>query len=250
MPENTGVDPKVMDKVRKLLALGEEGRGATEAERDLAMERAQHLMMKFNLDLAAIETAGEGGVKGDVDQEKGLNTTRRSEWEGRLLTCIAHYNLCRTYFIPSGQGGRKTKSWFVVGRKHNVEFVRELHQFVVDQLKTQCRTALRDARYNNPEAVRNPNSFRRAFFEGADRAVGARLAQQQRSRMVDTGSKGQELVRSESADIEQFLQSLFGGNLKRTPPRRGSRNVHGQAAGAEAGRNADLFPGRKLGGGS
>lgn len=245
----SGVDPNIMAKVRKLFALGAEGSGGTEAERNLAMERAQKLMLKYNLDLEAIETQGEGSVKGDVAQnQSGLQTNRRSDWEGRLLNTIAHYNLCRVYYVASGRGNTKRKVWFVVGRNHNIAFVQELHQFVVDQLKAECRMALSKARGTG--ATRNPNSFRRSFYEGAELSIGSRLADQQRARMVESGSKGQELVRSETADIDSFLHDLFGDNMAAARQRRGSKNVAGQMAGRDAGRRTDLFPGRKLGSGS
>lgn len=243
MPAKPTVDPKILDKIRKLKAKAENT--DFEGEGQVFMEKVQELMLKHNLDLAAIETSGEGSVKGDVQQGGGLETNRRSEWEGRLLSTISYYNLCKAYAITSRE--TKTKTWYVVGRPHNVEFVQELHEFVVEQLKRACKLALHEAR--GTEGVRNPNSFRRSFFEGAELAVGARLAEQQRARMRHAGPTSQELVRSETADIEKFLDALFGGNMKTMRP-RGSRNWAGRNAGATAGRNTDLFPGRKLGDGS
>lgn len=51
------VDPKIVGRIHKLMALARNG-AATEAEAELALEHAQRMMQEYNLSIAEIEASG------------------------------------------------------------------------------------------------------------------------------------------------------------------------------------------------
>jgi len=119
----------VVSKVKKILARAE--RGSTEHERDTAMRLAQEFMFKHNLDMADIELASD---------DPGREFTREREdlehWSGTLLFRIAKVFFCTVYYWPS-QGG-KTRPHFIVGRRDNVQVVKELHSYIAQQIEGEA----------------------------------------------------------------------------------------------------------------
>ena len=83
-----------MRKVQKLLALGKEGRGATEEEANTAMAQAQKIMAKFNFDMATIE-AQQGIDKPSVERLKEeLTEQAYFKWQRQLGKYVAEANFC------------------------------------------------------------------------------------------------------------------------------------------------------------
>jgi hypothetical protein len=117
-----------INKVKKLLDLAAENSGGTEAERDLAMQRAQEIMLKHGLEMSMIA---------DADQDDRQITEERFEvmeedWRRLLLDQIARGAFARTYFFA---GSKRT---VIVGRPEQVAFVKELYSFLVPQLEASA----------------------------------------------------------------------------------------------------------------
>jgi len=115
-----------VQKVRKLLDLANEQSGGTEAERDLAMQRAQEIMLKHGLEMAAIDAAGQDHSR-DVSEER--YDIMEEDWQRRLLDEIARGSFARTYYY---QGSKRT---VIVGRPEQVAFVKTLYQWLLPQLE-------------------------------------------------------------------------------------------------------------------
>lgn len=133
----TAVDPKVIEKIRKLLALGGEQSGATEAERDLALQRAQEVMLRHDLALSDVEVKDPDRK---VTREKFGVIDQADRWEGELLSLIASASFCGC-LVGSWYGGAR---YSLVGRPEHVAYVRELHKALVPQLKFEVAQALKD----------------------------------------------------------------------------------------------------------
>lgn len=123
------MNDSIVQKVRKILARAE--RGSTEHERDTAMNLAQEFMFKHNLSMADIEIASD---------DPGREFTRESDdlehWSGTLLYRIARVFFCTVYYNPTLGG--KTARHVIVGRRDNVQVVRELHAYIAQQIEGEC----------------------------------------------------------------------------------------------------------------
>jgi hypothetical protein len=119
---------KVMDRVRKLLALAAEQSNDSEHERNLAMQHAQELMLKHGLEMSMIE--------GTTDEERKVTEERfevlEEDWRRSLLDSIARGSFARTYYYT---GSNRT---VIVGRPEQVAFVKELYHFLVPQLEASA----------------------------------------------------------------------------------------------------------------
>jgi len=121
----------IVTKIRAILARAEEGRGATEEERDTAMKMAEKLLFKHNLSMEDISIA---------DDDPGREFTRERDdlepWSGTLLFRIAKVFFCDVYYWPTHSGS--TRPHFIVGRRDNVQVVRELHAYIAQQIAGEC----------------------------------------------------------------------------------------------------------------
>jgi hypothetical protein len=134
------MDDQIADKLRKLLALADERGGGTEAEREVALAKAQELAFRHNLDLLAL-----GDTLSDPDRQftRDSQTLSVSEyWQTQLLTVLGAYNFVRVYMRPSGRRGARSRQVFMVGRSENIAMVRTLHAHLVTQLTGDLASAV------------------------------------------------------------------------------------------------------------
>lgn len=136
----------VIRKIQKLLALGK--RGGTEAEASTAMDMAQELLAKYNLDMAIIDKAVvEGGTVAAPEKREKTKIDRSAmyKWQQSLCRRIAEANYC-WYWVqevrePVGkpkdgyQKFRMVKRHLILGREANVAAVTFMYEYLVETLE-------------------------------------------------------------------------------------------------------------------
>jgi hypothetical protein len=225
----------IIEKIQKLLALADESRGGTEAERELATKRAHELMLKHNIDSFSVsDQSAPGGVNDEELFVKGAMNL----WKGPLYAAVGSVCFVDTVYWKLGK--HETK-WMLVGRADNVSFVRTLCEHLIPWLEQECKDAVRIARdeHESNGMKLNPRAFKRSFMESATYRIRSRLHAQRAAKGV-----GEELVVHEGAANQDYIAIKVG--KPRKSRRRGSQNLAGHTAGREAGNRADLSPGRKL----
>ena len=151
-------ESKVLARIRKLLNLAaEEGRG-TEAERDLAMAKAQELMLEYDLSMAMVQ---------EEDRDDAVDSFRQGDaiptWQGTLLHRIAIASYVKAYYT-SVYGKKGMGVWTLIGRPDHVRFVEELHRYLVQQLEGELLIAVK--RYD--KRAQYARKFALEMAEGRD----------------------------------------------------------------------------------
>lgn len=229
MPSQT-----IIERIAKLLALADDTRGGSKAERELAMQRAQELMLKHNI--AQSEIHGKS-AEGDIGDTGERIEGSMSEWKVALILQVGHQCFVDGYYTARGRF-----AWDVttVGRTDNLAFVKTLCGHLIPWLEQEAKVAFKEAKEELGAAVK-PRSFKRAFFNSATHEITSRLLQLRTSTL---GSTGTDLVRNETAANKRYIERVVGPLRQRRS--RGFTSGAGHVAGADAGRRADLTPGRKL----
>lgn len=134
---------KIIDKVRKLLALSKDG-AATEAEAALAAARAAEIMEAHGLEMFAIErSGGEGEARGNHQQSSSFGA-----WYEALIKVVCESFFCH---VVVEQTGKKHMRFQVVGRKSAVVSSVEMYEYL---RKTVWRLG-RESGVDNPRLFRH-----------------------------------------------------------------------------------------------
>lgn len=222
----------ILEKVQKLLRLqhGAEAIGSLH-EAELAAQKAQDLLLKYNLELADVT----GFVKPDANDirrfdETGIvNPKNEGKWIHSLFSVLCRHNFCRLIVRTSKYMDDYA---ILIGTKDNVEVVK----FLADQLSNRIRIAEKNAwKANTSDEKRN--AFRRGFFLGAVRGIDQQL-ELKRLADIQANVKVTTLVHVQDNKIKEFIQKEFDNLSKGRSSRVSATN--GYAMGKETGRSMNI----------
>lgn len=228
-------DTKLIAKINALLNLADETRGGTEHERDVAMQKAQELMLKHNIQMGElIGQSADGDVTTLIVEISGA----MNMWKRYFYSSIAQPSFCKLVYVKTAKHGQRIT---VFGRPDNLRYVDILASHVIPWLEEECKKESKETEqeYATYGQKFNPRAFKRSFMESASSRIYSRLLLLRKEKGVPDA-----LVTSEEAANQKALEQTFGSVKKGTRGRSG--HAAGHRAGAAAGNRADLSPGRKL----
>lgn len=210
-------------RVRKLLALAT---SPNEHEATAALVKAQELIRRHNLDLAAAPSESERVVRAwePINPASG-----NRPWREALATAVARANLCEAIMDDES-----SCAWFV-GRPQNVEAVREIFRWAQAQLNVIARTEERAAKrtWVGPW----PASWRQGFLLAAVERVEERL---QEANTTPDPRCTALAVRHHEGNLA-FIHKTWGRRVKLDETIRGV-GVEAYRRGRQAGDWVDLHP--------
>lgn len=221
-----GVDPKLLAKIRGLLAKAESTQFDEEA--DAFFAKAQELMSKYSLERGALEAPAQNG-------EPGVRTGGRRLWlenpylgaKSMLVGTVAKANRCRA--VLQEDPGFVT----VLGEETDLELVEVLTTSLLVQAGKAMLAAGRRVDHTGTSRTR---SFRQAFLVSYAGRIGERLNEaSQRAEAEVSEAIGETRLLPVLAAKEHAVQQL----LDRHYPKLATRRVSiSNAAGWHAGRAA------------
>lgn len=190
-------DSKVLDKVRKLLAMANH-ENANEHERDTAMRQAHALLTKHGLDMASVADHEREKVdpRGDFVHEDWS-----MPWTRGVRQAIAKLFMC-DYILGSKINGTRQRHFFI-GRASNATTAEYMSIFVVGSILKEGR-----ARYGH-----NLSPQTRAFGAGAAARLSERVEQMISTKIQEvqaSDGKGLALIdlrTSEDSDNRAYTKS-------------------------------------------
>jgi hypothetical protein len=222
---------RIIDKVRKLLAIGDAARNDSANERETAMRQAHALLAKHGLEMGQV-TDHDATVDYLGALVKGTFTLQtKGVWEAGIYDQIARMNGCKCVRSPSRNG--EPAKVFIFGRKVRAELIRQMSIYVVDSVRREAR--------KQGHAV---TAFGSGAWSGVARQVDQILANMQAGKI-----DGEQLSQSTALMvIDQHKQSIIEATRIRDDafPRltKGSggrtRNYAAHSAGKEYGRSIGL----------
>jgi len=173
MPQRPPLLAKVIDRIRKLVALAQGG--ASESEAEQAMARVHGLLAEHNLRLPDVLAGAPPGAPPEAPADRVLETVEAADhpWERPIWSATAALYFC-AYFYEGRPGRTATGAAPRAARvRHNL--VGKPHNILVARLMTDyfLKTIRRLARQ---EACHLPPSARRSFAHSFQVACARRLA--------------------------------------------------------------------------
>jgi hypothetical protein len=181
----TGVEDRVLDRVRKLLRLASDERG-NEHEAALAARRAAEIMEQHGLSTAVVE-AGGGVGEGRTAREEGGIARGRAPWMPELMRAVAEscFCLCEVEFVTP-PGDRQLRMVFrMFGRESAVAGAFAL----ADYLKQTIW------RLSNEAGVERPHYFR----SGCAERLGERVRESHEMALANQRAEAERASREAAA---------------------------------------------------
>lgn len=133
------IDPKVLSRLGKLLALAKDG-AATEGEADNAMRMAQALLEANNLTMAELEASGRGAGEGGARAKSSLAGCALYDYQQELMAAIAAVSFCHATVTAEWRRGRRMPLGYrLVGREANVAGATALFEYLNSTINRLAR---------------------------------------------------------------------------------------------------------------
>jgi hypothetical protein len=160
-------DDRVLERVAKLLALAE---SSSQHEAEAAMNAAQRLMLKFNLDRAAV-----AGPRAYQFRTVGQPTGRVSEAERWLAHILTKHFFVEGIWVHVYRPleGKRASVFEISGTPENLEMAEYVHTFLTHAAERAWLT------HKKARGIRS-NKLRRAFIAGVMSGFEGKLAAQAR----------------------------------------------------------------------
>lgn len=217
------MESKVLEKVKKLLALANSG---NENEARLAAERASEILVRHNLSMQDVEKA---------ESEYGSTVVRDSFWcetEEKYVCSIinAHFfvetfdRLHANERHPTSKSRRRTLTF--VGTKTNIEIAEYIYKFLMTEFRMMWKTYKIESNTNE----RSRQSYYLGLFNGLHAQLRARrIAVETETGLVVVKDKG----------LSRHIEKNFG-KLKKTATKVADRDASARAAGFEQGKTMQI----------
>ena len=151
---------KVIEKIRKLLAMTEEN-GASENEAMIAALKAQKLMAEYNLTVADID---DKDAENEI-VEVGIDAGTKYKWKYRLANIIAVNFCCKVYVVNK-------REIVFYGYKNHADIAGEVFSFLFNTgIKLSCNYYYRCMKEGR-ETVGVKNTFLNGFCDGIKEVLG------------------------------------------------------------------------------
>jgi hypothetical protein len=240
------VAESVLSRIKKLLELASTERNPSAHEAESAMAKVQELLLKYELDMEAIENHGTAdeepfetvsygdAISRDTVQRKFCRYIVEEHFHVKTFTC---YGLV-IFRVGRGRVGSKRMGWpaderrlVFLGRKTNVQVAQYVYGYLHDEFERQWK------RYHKETAGGN----RLDFFRGLCRGLDERLRKERTA--VACTEKQEGLVRRDDAEaLESYVGTVFPspGHARRRS--RGLVDGASYSDGNQAGRKLDIRP--------
>ena len=224
---------KILDRVRKLMAMAADG--ASPHEATIAAERARKLMDKHQISV-------EDLVANDGFATCGVGAIRKftPKWEQSMAIAIAEYNDCLAAFQYMGQGPNGGYQLTFKGFESDVMVCRYMLQYLVDNCKRQCSRHMRlkgYTRYNTTVGTMFKEAYSTEVCNKIDQMIADREAQ---AEPVVADGKSLMVIKQDLV-AQEFGEAKYG--TYRMPTPEDMAGLDATKAGAKAGRDASIHTG-------
>lgn len=112
------MDNKLIEKIQKLLAMGNGTANGGENEAEVALAKAYALMQQNNIDMATVQSASREQILGALDKSS-VTPPPMKVWEQGLFNCLMFFFDCENYYYTVRRNGTTQTTVYAIGRESN-----------------------------------------------------------------------------------------------------------------------------------
>lgn len=176
-------DETVINRIRKLMSLATAGRGATEAEAQLASSHVQRLLAEHNLSIAAIEASGQSSGEGGKRTREGVGSRQVYKWQRDLMAAVAELNYCKAF---AKWQGAVFNGYELIGRVDNVATSKVMFEYLQQTIERLAREDV------GGDAKQFFTRYAHSFKQGCSDRVVSRLREEQKRVVKEQEQKARE----------------------------------------------------------
>lgn len=192
------MNAELIAKLQKVLAMTS---SPVEAEAATAAEILNRLLIKHNLSMADLERRGQQAPK--VMEDRTDLGKAAFKWKLDLARAIATHYFCYPII-----GWDKTVTF--IGRPDNVESLKMLYGWIIDQIKRISADARREHEQNTGEHI-DPLRWQVNFGVGIVGRLGQRLEELKRKQASDVNTYA--IVQHHATEISDWLEAKGEGRI-------------------------------------
>jgi len=202
-------DP-IISKIQKLLALS---KSPNRAEAEAALNKANEMLLRYNLELEDVET----GSRPKIGIHVYLRGRDAKAWRMMLLNTMCKLNFSRFVLHKRGNGFFEFQ---IVGARHNAVSVAHMADYLFKAVE----------RISREEIPRNAkNKYREAFRYGMVAKICGNLLERHQSLEVEAKA----LILIEEKEVEEFLDSCGTSKFNIEAPSKQNAYWKGVEAGGK-----------------
>lgn len=218
---------KIIDKVKKLLALS---KSSNEHEAGLALENANKLLMKHNLEMTDIEEIDMNDI---IEEDSIISGKRIMSWKINLLESIMRLNGCQILMHNRRNGNKRISA---IGKKHNIEVSVSMYEYLTSTMDRTLKEKQKE------EFMIDPFSYRMGFCSAISRKVNEILQEREQNKN-DFNNACTALIVLDKALVDQFLKNKYsdlGTHSTKTSYKDRESFLQGHMAGESTGLNSQV----------
>lgn len=206
---NTIINQDIVEKIQKLLALGQ---SPNENEAKLAIERAQQLLLKYNLTMSDVKAIAD-----DVKENVVESGKRSQTWKNMLINIIAKYNYGE-FLIYNGGGSYK---YVIIAKEVNSIVIHNMYEYLVETID-------RLAKAYPVKGIKAKNSYRLGLVSGLRARLEALKSKRENNGVnFEDGSQITALVvRDMEKQERQLVQNYIDDKIKGVKQRKVKHNMN------------------------
>jgi hypothetical protein len=209
---------KIVDKIRKLLALSE---SSNEHEAMLAMENANKLLMKHNLEMSDVNEVDIN----EMIEDDIMSGGRLMSYKTSLISSIMRLNNCEIVVHNRTRGQKIVKA---LGKKHNIQVSISMYEYLVSTMEKIIKK----------EKCGNANSFRIGFAHSINQKVNE-IIKERNKKQNEFDEACTALVVVEKELVKKFMKEKYP-NIRTTITKSSIVDHASYSAGRTAGQAVSL----------
>lgn len=198
---------KILQKIRNLLSLAEDGGNDEESQTALLM--AQKLMLKYKISQNELSETGENKIV-----TKSLSVYKRIYWWEKILVRIIAKNFRVMFYVQSSQFAHKKKvqrKLVYMGYPEDVELAIELFHLAAQSMKHYAAEHIKELDIDRQQALEIRRSYYTGFMDGLKSKFKA-----QREALLKEDEKYALVIHTPQEVIDEFNKEITG-SLKFRP---------------------------------